>query len=84
MFGFPQPFLRYADGLNLPQSERLALCFSQWTALSNHPQISSFAMDLCSSIFNNLQGIEDNTSTLGRPFFLFRPRNGRKAEDDDP
>ncbi|XP_030055405.1 neuromedin-S [Microcaecilia unicolor] len=93
-------------------------------------------MDLCSSIFNSLQGNEennqeivkrflfhysraqdptyplktgsapvhplmrlasklsqrrmkrfldpDNTGTLGRPFFLFRPRNGRKVEDDVP
>ncbi|XP_050188979.1 neuromedin-S isoform X4 [Myiozetetes cayanensis] len=71
--GFPQPFSRYRDGvLELPQN-----------------QISSSVLDLCYSIFKSMHKNEesqiasakftkkDSRGTLGRPFFLFRPRNGR-------
>ncbi|XP_078512267.1 neuromedin-S [Lissotriton helveticus] len=144
--GFPQPLLQQMDGPDIPKIERLALCFSQWTALSNRPQISNFVMNRCSSIFNSMQVNEqnnqeiykrflfhysraqeptyphktgsspvhplmrlapklsdrrtkrfldpeshiataeftkkDSSGTVGRPFFLFRARNGREAEED--
>uniref|UniRef100_A0A8V0YVW4 Neuromedin S n=1 Tax=Gallus gallus TaxID=9031 RepID=A0A8V0YVW4_CHICK len=80
--GFPQPLSRYRDGAELPKSQQLALCFSQWMELSNQPQISSTVLDLCYSIFNSLQTnevrcnccfyLKDSHGTLGRPFFLFR------------
>ncbi|XP_048690578.1 neuromedin-S isoform X2 [Caretta caretta] len=142
--GFPQPVSRSMDAPEVPKSE-LALCFSQWTELSNQPQISSKAMDLCNAIFSSMQIDEENNEdiykrflfhysrvqeptyplktgsspvhplmrlasklserrmkrfldpesqiaaaefikkdsagTMGRPFFLFRPRNGRTIED---
>ncbi|XP_077152726.1 neuromedin-S isoform X2 [Ranitomeya variabilis] len=98
--GFPQSAAHYVDGLDIPESERLAFCFSQWTALSDQPQISDFVMDLCSSVYNRMKVNEENnqeiykreshitteeftkkdsSGTMGRPFFLFRPRNGRKV-----
>uniref|UniRef100_A0A8C4V0Z9 Uncharacterized protein n=1 Tax=Falco tinnunculus TaxID=100819 RepID=A0A8C4V0Z9_FALTI len=86
---FPQPFSRYGDGADLPKSQQLALCFSQWMELSNQPQISSTVLDLCYSIFNSILNyfvivcafiLQDSHGTLGRPFFLFRPRNGRTIE----
>ncbi|XP_069060500.1 neuromedin-S isoform X3 [Pleurodeles waltl] len=107
--GFPQPLLKQMDGPDIPKIERLALCFSQWTALSNRPQISNFVMNRCSSIFNSMQVNEqnnqeiykrflfhysraqeptyplktgDSSGTMGRPFFLFRARNGRGVEED--
>nr|XP_021146271.1 neuromedin-S [Columba livia]XP_021146272.1 neuromedin-S [Columba livia] len=61
--------------------------------LSNQPQISSTVLDLCYSIFNSMRTNEgsqiatakftkkDRKGTLGRPFFLFRPRNGRTIEN---
>ncbi|CAM2096577.1 unnamed protein product [Caretta caretta] len=52
--GFPQPVSRSMDAPEVPKSE-LALCFSQWTELSNQPQISSKAMDLCNAIFSSMQ-----------------------------
>ncbi|KAM6438907.1 neuromedin-S [Rhynochetos jubatus] len=90
--GVPQPFSRYRDGVDLPKIQQLALCFSQWMELSNQPQISSTVLDLCYSLFNSMQTNEesqiaaakftkkDSHGTLGRPFFLFRPRNGRTIE----
>ncbi|XP_040280983.1 neuromedin-S isoform X1 [Bufo bufo] len=120
--GFPQSAAHYVDGLDIPESERLAFCFSQWTALSDQdqPQISNFVMDLCSSIYNRMKVNEENkqeiykrflfhysraqdpafktgeshisteeftkkdsSGTMGRPFFLFRPRNGRKVSTEN-
>uniref|UniRef100_A0A8B9ML92 Neuromedin-S n=1 Tax=Accipiter nisus TaxID=211598 RepID=A0A8B9ML92_9AVES len=93
--GFPQPFSRYRDGVDLPKSQQLALCFGQWMELSNQPQISSTVLDLCYSIFNSMHTNEesqlaaakftkkDSHETLGRPFFLFRPRNGRTIEGSE-
>ncbi|KAM9594219.1 neuromedin-S isoform 4-T4 [Morphnus guianensis] len=75
--------------------KQLALCFSQWMELSNQPQISSTVLDLCYSIFNSMHTNEesqiaaakftkkDSHETLGRPFFLFRPRNGRTIEGSE-
>ncbi|XP_069827066.1 neuromedin-S isoform X2 [Dendropsophus ebraccatus] len=117
---FPQSATHYVDGLDIPESERLAFCFSQWTAPSDQPQISNFVMDLCSSIINrmkvnaeNNQEVykrflfhysraqdpalktgeshitteeftkKDSSGTMGRPFFLFRPRNGRKVSTEE-
>ncbi|XP_060623083.2 neuromedin-S isoform X2 [Anolis sagrei] len=118
--GFPQPFAGYLSESDIPKSERLALCFSQWIELSDQPQVSSSVMDLCNSMFNGLQIDEENNQeiykrflfhysraqdptyplkagesqvaaaeftkkdgldTLGRPFFLFRPRNGRTVDN---
>uniref|UniRef100_A0A8C7E8E7 Neuromedin-S n=1 Tax=Nothoprocta perdicaria TaxID=30464 RepID=A0A8C7E8E7_NOTPE len=87
--GFPQPLSRRPDGADLPKSQQLALCFSQWMELSDQPQISSTVLDLCYSIFNSMHTnevsfsfiLQDSHGTLGRPFFLFRPRNGRTIED---
>ncbi|XP_077199638.1 neuromedin-S isoform X2 [Paroedura picta] len=87
--GFPQPFAGYLSESDIPNNERLALCFSQWTEQSDQPQISSSVMNLCKSMFNsmqideeNIQGIykRDYLDPLGRPFFLFRPRNGRTVD----
>ncbi|XP_064502392.1 neuromedin-S isoform X2 [Pseudopipra pipra] len=76
--GFPQPFSRYWDGVELPQK-----------------QISSSVLDLCYSIFNSMHKNEesqiasakftkkDSHGTLGRPFFLFRPRNGRTIKGSE-
>ncbi|XP_055657081.1 neuromedin-S [Falco peregrinus] len=58
--GFPQPFSRYGDGADLPKSQQLALCFSQWMELSNQPQISSTVLDLCYSIFNSMHTNEES------------------------
>ncbi|KAM5179651.1 neuromedin-S [Mantella aurantiaca] len=118
--GFPQSAAQYMADMEIPESERLAFCFSQWTALLEQPQISNFVMDLCSSIYNrmkvnegNIQEVykrflfhysraqdpalktreshitteeftkKDSSGTVGRPFFLFRPRNGRKVSIDE-
>ncbi|XP_058275313.1 neuromedin-S isoform X4 [Hirundo rustica] len=76
--GFPQPFSRHRDGVELPPN-----------------QISSTVLDLCYSIFNSMHKNEesqiasakftkkDSHGTLGRPFFLFRPRNGRTIEGSE-
>nr|CAJ40973.1 nms-17 protein [Bombina maxima] len=98
--GFPQSVPSYLEGLDIPESERHAFCFSQWTALQDQEQIPSFVMDLCSSIYNRMKVNEENnheiykresqiataeytkrdsSGIVGRPFFLFRPRNGRKV-----
>nr|CAJ40975.1 nms-17 protein [Bombina maxima] len=101
--GFPQSVPSYLEGLDIPESERHAFCFSQWTALQDQEQIPSFVMDLCSSIYNRMKVNEfsrakdpslkigesqiataeytkrDSSGIVGRPFFLFRPRNGRKV-----
>uniref|UniRef100_A0ABM5FYV5 Neuromedin-S n=1 Tax=Pogona vitticeps TaxID=103695 RepID=A0ABM5FYV5_9SAUR len=143
--GFPHPFAGHLDESDIPKSERLAFCFSQWTELSNQPQVSSSVLDLCNSMFNSLKIQEENNQeiykrflfhysraqeptqplkdgyfpvhplmslapkiserrmkrfldpesqmtaaeltkkdgldTLGRPFFLFRPRNGRTVDN---
>ncbi|XP_071991948.1 neuromedin-S [Engystomops pustulosus] len=108
------------EGLDIPESERLSFCFSQWTALSNQPQIANFLIDLCSSIYNRMKVNEENnqeiykrflfhysrardpthktgeshitteeytkkdsSGAMGRPFFLFRPRNGRKVSIEE-
>ncbi|XP_068780632.1 neuromedin-S isoform X6 [Struthio camelus] len=75
---FPQPLSRYSDGGDLPKS-----------------QISSTVLDLCYSIFNSMHTNEESQiataeftkknshGTLGRPFFLFRPRNGRTIESSE-
>ncbi|XP_040192379.1 neuromedin-S [Rana temporaria] len=118
--GFPQSAAQYMADMDIPESERLSLCFSQWTALLDQPQISNFVMDLCSSIYNRMKIHEgndqevykrflfqysraqdpalktgeshitteeytkkDSSGTVGRPFFLFRPRNGRKVSIDE-
>ncbi|XP_077199639.1 neuromedin-S isoform X3 [Paroedura picta] len=78
--GFPQPFAGYLSESDIPNNERLALCFSQWTEQSDQPQISSSVMNLCKSMFNSMQIDEDYLDPLGRPFFLFRPRNGRTVD----
>uniref|UniRef100_A0A8C3FIV2 Neuromedin-S n=1 Tax=Chrysemys picta bellii TaxID=8478 RepID=A0A8C3FIV2_CHRPI len=73
--GFPQPVSRSMDAPDIPKSE-LALCFSQWTELSNQPQISSKVMDLCNAIFNSMQ-IEEVRSndflSLKKTFPTFCP-----------
>ncbi|XP_042316948.1 neuromedin-S isoform X3 [Sceloporus undulatus] len=91
--GFPQPFAGYLSESDIPKNERLALCFSQWIELSDQPQVSSSVMDLCNSMFDSLQIDEesqvaaaeftkkDGLDALGRPFFLFRPRNGRTVDN---
>ncbi|XP_056412035.1 neuromedin-S isoform X1 [Hyla sarda] len=121
--GFPQSAAHYVDELDIPESERLAFCFSQWTALSDQPQISNFVMDLCSSIINRMKvnavrtmvpillvritkkytkeaqdpalktgeshitteefTKKDSSGSMARPFFLFRPRNGRKVSIEE-
>ncbi|XP_048349421.1 neuromedin-S isoform X3 [Sphaerodactylus townsendi] len=90
--GFPQPFAGYLSESDIPKNERLALCFSQWIEQSDQPQISSSVMDLCNSMFNSMQIDEESEmaaaeftkkhelDALGRPFFLFRPRNGRTVD----
>ncbi|KAM9320023.1 neuromedin-S [Gastrophryne carolinensis] len=118
--GFPQSAAQYLADVNNPENERLAFCFSQWTALLGQPQISNFVMDICSSIYNRMKINEENnqevykrylfhysraldpglktgeshitteeymkkdsSGAMGRPFFLFRPRNGRTVSIDE-
>ncbi|XP_068122123.1 neuromedin-S [Hyperolius riggenbachi] len=117
--GFPQSAeqSQYIADLDIPENERLAFCFSQWTALLDQPQVPNFVMDLCSSIYNRMKGNDEEVykrflfhytraldpalktgeshitteeftkkgmpGTVGRPFFLFRPRNGRKVSIDE-
>ncbi|KAJ1118385.1 hypothetical protein NDU88_006576 [Pleurodeles waltl] len=72
--GFPQPLLKQMDGPDIPKIERLALCFSQWTALSNRPQISNFVMNRCSSIFNSMQVNEQNNQEIYKRFLFHYSR----------
>ncbi|XP_050778856.1 neuromedin-S isoform X2 [Gopherus flavomarginatus] len=91
--GFPQPVAGSIDAPDVPKSE-LALCFSQWTELSNQPQISNKVMDLCNAIFNSMQIEEENNENIYKRFlfhysriqeptypFKIGPRNGRTIED---
>ncbi|KAG8586983.1 hypothetical protein GDO81_005532 [Engystomops pustulosus] len=59
--GLPQSAAQHMEGLDIPESERLSFCFSQWTALSNQPQIANFLIDLCSSIYNRMKVNEVST-----------------------
>ncbi|XP_043846982.1 neuromedin-S isoform X1 [Dromiciops gliroides] len=87
---FPKPLSHSPDGLDTGQLKRLALCLNQWTTLSKQPQFADLVMEVCTSIFRNVQTNEanqevykrGNTGTMGRPFFLFRPRNGRNIENN--
>ncbi|XP_068780624.1 neuromedin-S isoform X5 [Struthio camelus] len=78
---FPQPLSRYSDGGDLPKSQQLALCFSQWMELSDHPQISSTVLDLCYSIFNSMHTNEE--SQIATAEFTKKPRNGRTIESSE-
>ncbi|XP_024058097.1 neuromedin-S [Terrapene carolina triunguis] len=71
--GFPQPVSRSMDAPDIPKSE-LALCFSQWTELSNQPQISSKVMDLCNAIFNSMQIEEENNEDIYKRFLFHYSR----------
>ncbi|XP_036875917.1 neuromedin-S isoform X3 [Manis javanica] len=64
--GFPQSFADLPDDLDIVQLERLAY----WATLPTQPKDN--------------QDIHkrDDAATLGRPFFLFRPRNGRNTDSD--
>uniref|UniRef100_A0A8D2P7B3 Neuromedin-S n=1 Tax=Zosterops lateralis melanops TaxID=1220523 RepID=A0A8D2P7B3_ZOSLA len=79
--GFPQPFSRHRDGVELPPNEQLALCFSEWMEMSDQPQMSSTVLDLCYSIFNSMHKNEVSLfhkihsapgHMLKRPIYLWR------------
>ncbi|XP_053169161.1 neuromedin-S isoform X1 [Hemicordylus capensis] len=72
--GFPQPFAGYLGESDIPTSERLALCFSQWTELSDQPQISSSVMDLCNSMFNGMQVDEEHKQEVFKRFLFHYSR----------
>nr|XP_060623083.1 neuromedin-S [Anolis sagrei ordinatus] len=72
--GFPQPFAGYLSESDIPKSERLALCFSQWIELSDQPQVSSSVMDLCNSMFNGLQIDEENNQEIYKRFLFHYSR----------
>ncbi|KAM6448519.1 neuromedin-S isoform 4-T4 [Liasis olivaceus] len=122
--GVPQTFASFLDESKVPKSERLALCFSQWTELFDQPQennqelnkrflfhysraqdptyplktgsfplhpLMSLApklserrmkrflnpeLQIIAAKFTKKEGLDG----LGRPFFLFRPRNGRTVD----
>uniref|UniRef100_A0A669QLM2 Uncharacterized protein n=1 Tax=Phasianus colchicus TaxID=9054 RepID=A0A669QLM2_PHACC len=67
--GFPQPLSRYRDGAELPKSQQLALCFSQWMELSNQPQVSC----LWAQCFHTIRSYMEtsNCSVVRGGFFLF-------------
>ncbi|KYO41419.1 neuromedin-S preproprotein isoform B [Alligator mississippiensis] len=69
----PQPGARHRHASDLPDSQQLALCFSQWTEL-NQPQISSSIMDLCNSIFNSMQIAEENSKEIYKRFLFHYSR----------
>ncbi|XP_032649852.2 neuromedin-S [Chelonoidis abingdonii] len=68
--GFPQPVAGSVDAPDVPKSE-LVLCFSQWTELSNQPQIFSKVMDLCNAIFNSMVIEEENNKNMYRRVSIF-------------
>ncbi|KAM6448517.1 neuromedin-S isoform 2-T2 [Liasis olivaceus] len=72
--GVPQTFASFLDESKVPKSERLALCFSQWTELFDQPQISSLFLDLCNSMFNSLQIDEENNQELNKRFLFHYSR----------
>ncbi|XP_075053824.1 neuromedin-S [Mixophyes fleayi] len=72
--GFPQSVPQYMDEVDIPESERLAFCFSQWTALPDQPQISNFVMNLCSSIYNRMKGNEENNQEIYKRFLFHYSR----------
>ncbi|KAM6448520.1 neuromedin-S isoform 5-T5 [Liasis olivaceus] len=97
--GVPQTFASFLDESKVPKSERLALCFSQWTELFDQPQennqelnkrflfhysraqdptypLKTGELQIIAAKFTKKEGLDG----LGRPFFLFRPRNGRTVD----
>ncbi|XP_064570508.1 neuromedin-S isoform X2 [Zonotrichia leucophrys gambelii] len=79
--GFPQPFSRHRDAVELPPNQQLALCFSQWMEMSDQPQISSTVLDLCYSIFNSMHKNEE--SQIASANLAKKPRNGRTIEGSE-
>ncbi|KYO41418.1 neuromedin-S preproprotein isoform A [Alligator mississippiensis] len=77
----PQPGARHRHASDLPDSQQLALCFSQWTEL-NQPQISSSIMDLCNSIFNSMQIAEPNRVKHCIIIIIFTRKIARKYIKD--
>ncbi|XP_068038849.1 neuromedin-S isoform X3 [Anomalospiza imberbis] len=65
--GFPQPFSRYRDGVELPpnqiSSSVLDLCYSIFNSMHKNEE-----SQIASAKFTK----KDSHGTLGRPFFLFR------------
>ncbi|XP_043846983.1 neuromedin-S isoform X2 [Dromiciops gliroides] len=73
---FPKPLSHSPDGLDTGQLKRLALCLNQWTTLSKQPQFADLVMEVCTSIFRNVQTNEANQEVYKRP------RNGRNIENN--
>ncbi|XP_018409614.1 PREDICTED: neuromedin-S [Nanorana parkeri] len=72
--GFPQSAAQYMTDMDIPESEKLALCFSQWTALLDQPQISNFVMNLCNSIYNKMKVNEGNNQEVYKRFLFHYSR----------
>ncbi|XP_019682589.1 neuromedin-S isoform X4 [Felis catus] len=66
--GFPRPLADPPDDLDIMQLEWLAYGATlSWQTKDSRTDAGDFTK-------------KDHTATLGRPFFLFRPRNGRNTE----
>ncbi|XP_073095746.1 neuromedin-S isoform X2 [Manis javanica] len=89
--GFPQSFADLPDDLDIVQLERLAY----WATLPTQPKDNQDIhkrfppmhplMHLAAKLANRTMKrflLQDDAATLGRPFFLFRPRNGRNTDSD--
>ncbi|XP_073752998.1 neuromedin-S isoform X11 [Callorhinus ursinus] len=86
--GFPRPLADPPDGLDVMQLERLAY----WATLSRQLKFLfhySRTQKLTQPVKSGDSGTatvdftkKDHIATWGRPFFLFRPRNGRNMDDN--
>ncbi|XP_077783722.1 neuromedin-S isoform X5 [Podarcis muralis] len=83
--GFPQPFDDYLGESDIPKSKIcrsvMDLCNSMFNGMQideeNNQEIYKRESQLAAEEF----GKKDSLDTLGRPFFLFRPRNGRTVDN---
>nr|XP_028583742.1 neuromedin-S isoform X6 [Podarcis muralis] len=83
--GFPQPFDDYLGESDIPKSKIchsvMDLCNSMFNGMQideeNNQEIYKRESQLAAEEFEK----KDSLDTLGRPFFLFRPRNGRTVDN---
>ncbi|XP_059576985.1 neuromedin-S isoform X6 [Alligator mississippiensis] len=91
--GLPQPGARHRHASDLPDSQISSSIMDLCNSIFNSMQIAEFlfhysrAQDSAYPLKNGEQIAtaeftkKDSPGTMGRPFFLFRPRNGRTIED---
>uniref|UniRef100_A0A452E0K4 Neuromedin-S n=1 Tax=Capra hircus TaxID=9925 RepID=A0A452E0K4_CAPHI len=94
--GFPQPFADASDGLDIVKFERMAYWASLSRQPKDNQDIYKRFLFHYSRTREPMHPVKtgdsratavdftkkDYTATLGRPFFLFRPRNGRNLDFD--